>query len=255
MNAAALAVHQVRYEQKSYWRNPASAFFSFAFPILFLVIFATLNASAHLPDLGGISYNQYYVPGIVAFGLMSACYTNLSTTIAIRRDAGILKRLRSTPLPPWAMFAGMVGNSVVVSVILAILVSAVGMLFYGVSAPHGIPALLVALALGAACFCALGVAVSTLIPNADAAPAVVNFVFFPLVFISGTFYPVLKGSVLERIANVFPLVHFTRSVFAPFDPHATGARFASHDLLIVAVWAVAAAIVGVRRFRWEPSRR
>ena len=83
----------------------------------------------------------------------------------------------------------------------------------------------------------------------------VNFVFFPLVFISGTFYPVPKGSVLERIANVFPLVHFTRSVFAPFDPHATGARFASHDLLIVAVWAVAAAIVGVRRFRWEPSRR
>src|SRR5674536_214969 len=136
MNAAALAVHQVRYEQKSYWRNPASAFFSFAFPILFLVIFATLNASAHLPDLGGISYNQYYVPGIVAFGLMSACYTHLSTTIAIR------KRLRSTPLPPWAMFAGMVGNSVVVSVILAILVSAVGMLFYGVSAPHGIPCLL-----------------------------------------------------------------------------------------------------------------
>jgi ABC-2 type transport system permease protein len=255
VNAAALAAHQVRYEQKSYWRNPASAFFSFAFPILFLVIFATLNASTHLPELGGISYNQYYVPGIVAFGLMSACYTNLASTIAVRRDAGILKRLRGTPLPAWAMFAGMVGNSIVVSVILAFLVTAVGMLGYGVSAPRGVPALLLALALGAACFCALGVAVSTLIPNADAAPAVVNFLFFPLVFISGTFYPVPKGSVLERIADVFPLVHFTRSVFLPFDPIATGARFAGSDLAIVAAWAVAAAVVGVRRFRWEPARR
>src|SRR5664279_1547428 len=165
MNAAALAVHQVRYEQKSYWRNPASAFFSFAFPILFLVIFATLNASAHLPDLGGISYNQYYVPGIVAFGLMSACYTNLSTTIAIRPDAGILKRLRSTPLPPWAMFAGMVGNSVVVSVILAILVRALATLLFAVSPPHGIPPPLLALALGAPCFCAPRLPLSTLIPH------------------------------------------------------------------------------------------
>ena len=102
---------QVRYEQKLYWRSPSSAVFTFAFPILLLVIFATLNQRESLRALGGISYNQYYVPGIIAFGVISACYTNLAFGLCFRRDAGVLKRIRGTPLPPWLFMAGSIGSS------------------------------------------------------------------------------------------------------------------------------------------------
>lgn len=258
MNAAGLAVHQVRYEQKSYWRNPAAAFFTFIFPIMFLVIFASLNSGERIDFLGGLKYNQYYTPGIIAFGVISACYTNLAMTLSIRRDEGSLKRLRATPLPAASMFGGLLGNAAIISAILVALVTAIGMLFYGVTFPGHYLALAAALLLGAACFCAIGVAVSSLIPNADAAPAVVNAVLFPLLFISGVFFPVDPSSLLAKIADYFPIRHFVNAVFAAFDPrlpHGLTHGFAGRDLLIVGVWAVGATVFAVRRFRWEPGRR
>lgn len=258
MSAAGLAMHQVRYEQKSYWRNPASAFFTFVFPIMFLVIFASLNSGERISFLGGLKYNQYYAPGIIAFGIISACYTNLAMTLSLRRDAGILKRLRGTPLPAASMFGGLLGNSAIISVILVALVSAIAILFYGVTFPGHYPALAVALLVGAACFCAIGVAVSSLIPNADAAPAVVNAVLFPLLFISGVFFPVRPDSLLSKIADFFPIRHFVNALFTAFDPrlpHGPAHGFAGGDLLVVGLWAVGAAAFAVRRFRWEPGRR
>src|SRR5262249_38755412 len=91
VNATSLSVHQLKYEQKMYWRTPASAVFTFAFPVMFLVIFASLNTNSTIDFLGGLKYNQYYVPGIICFGIISATYTNLAMTITIRRDAGLLK--------------------------------------------------------------------------------------------------------------------------------------------------------------------
>ena len=105
MRSLALVILQIRYEQKLYWRSPSSAMFTFLFPILLLVIFASLNYGATLRALGGISYNQYYVPGIVAFGVISACYSNLAIGLCFRRDSGVLKRIRGTPLPPWIFMA------------------------------------------------------------------------------------------------------------------------------------------------------
>ncbi len=258
MSAAGLALHQVRYEQKSYWRNPAAAFFTFVFPVMFLVIFASLNSGERIDFLGGLKYNQYYTPGIIAFGVISACYTNLAMTLSIRRDEGILKRMRSTPLPAASMFGGLLGNAAIISVILVTLVTAIGMLFYGVTFPGHYLALAAALLLGAACFCAIGVAVSSLIPNADAAPAVVNALLFPLLFVSGVFFPVDPSSLLAKIGDFFPIRHFVNAVFTAFDPrlpHGPTHGFAGRDLLIVGLWAVAAAVFAVRRFRWEPGRR
>ncbi len=162
MRTLALLAHQVRYEQKLYWRSPSSAVFTFAFPILLLVIFATLNQGATIASLGGISYNQYYVPGIVAFSVISACYTNLAISLCFRRDAGTLKRIRGTPLPPAVFMAGAIGSSLVVSLLLVVLTTAVGMLFYGVTFPGRWGALGLTLAVGAFCFCGLGLAMTTL---------------------------------------------------------------------------------------------
>jgi ABC-2 type transport system permease protein len=245
---------QIRYEQKFYWRSPSSAVFTFAFPILLLVIFGTLNQRATVEWLGGISYNQFYVPGIVAFSVISACYTNLAISLCFRRDAGVLKRIRGTPLPPWVFMAGNIGSSLVVSVLLVALTTSVGVLFYDVTFPGRWSAFFLSLVVGAFCFCALGLAMTAAIPAATASPAIVNGVLFPILFISGTFYPVRATSMLGRIASVFPIRHFEQAVFAVFDPRRTGSGIEPGPLLVMLGWGVAALLVAVKRFRWEPRQ-
>ena len=222
VRSLALVMLQIRYEQKLYWRSPSSAMFTFLFPILLLVIFASLNYGATLRALGGISYNQYYVPGIVAFGVISACFSNLAIGLCFRRDSGVLKRIRGTPLPPWVFMAGNIGSSLVVSAILTVLTTAVGVAFYGVSFPGRYGAFVLTLVVGAFCFCSLGLAITALIPVATASPAIVNGLLFPILFISGTFFPVDGGSWLARIASVFPIRHFEEAVFTRLRPARAG---------------------------------
>jgi ABC-2 type transport system permease protein len=249
-----LVIHQLRYEQKSYWRNPISAFFTFAFPLMFLVVFASLNLDAHIDILHGLAYNQYYVPSIAAFGVISACYSYLGVQVAIRRDTGVFKRLRGTPLPASALIGGLVVNALVTAILLLAVTLAAGTVFYDLMWHGHLLALACAAALGAVCFCAIGIAVATLAPNGDAAPAVVNFALFPLTFISGTFFPIKPSSFFAHVAAVFPIRPFTEAMFAPFDPRTTGSGFRGHDLFVLGLWTVGSIAVAVRRFRWEPSR-
>ena len=254
MRILILVARQIRYEQMLYWRSPSSAVFTFAFPILLLVIFATLNVGNTIASLGGISYNQYYVPGIVALGVISACYTNIAIGLCFRRDSGVLKRVRGTPLPPWVFMAGNIGSSLVVSLLLVALTTTVGILFYGVTFPSRWTALGLTLAVGAFCFCALGLAMTVIISTATASPAIVNGMLFPILFISGTFFPVPTTSTLGRIAAVFPVRYFEEAMFAVFDPRVRGSGVEVLPLLVMFVWGLAALIVAVRRFRWEPRR-
>jgi ABC-2 type transport system permease protein len=245
---------QVGWEQRSYWRNPAAAGFSFVFPILIMVIFASTSGNNTISELGNINYTQYYIPSIVAFGIMGVTFTNLAITVTFKREAGTLKRVRGSPLPSWIYLGGLIGNSVVVGILLTILVITFGMIAYSVTFPGNVVALILTLVVGAACFCALGLATTTIIPNADAAPAVVNLVFFPLLFISGTFFPIAKDSALTKIAGVFPVRHFITGTFAAFDPHARSS-LRGGDLLVMAVWGAVGLVVANRRFRWEPSTK
>jgi len=255
MRTLRLLVRQIGYEQRTYWRTPSSAFFTFAFPLVLLFIFATMYRGTPLAALGGISYAQYFVPGIVAFGVISACYTNIAITLCFRRDLGVLKRLRGTPLPPWVFMGGHIGSSLVVSVLLTAITTAVGVVAYDLRVPGHWAALGLSLAAGAFCFCALGLAVTTLIPNAHAAPAVVNGALFPLLFISGTFFPLEPGSALARTAGFFPVGNFQHAVFRAFDPRTTGSAIDASDLTALAVWGLAALVLAARRFRWEPRHR
>ena len=252
MRWLAVFARQVRYEQKLYWRSPSSAVFTFAFPIILLVIFGTLNQRESLRALGGTSYNQYYVPGIIAFGVISACYTNLAIGLCFRRDAGVLKRIRGTPLPPWLFMAASIGSSLVVSLLLVVLTASVGILVYGVTFPGRWAALILTLIIGAFCFCGLGLAMTCVISTATASPAIVNGVLFPILFISGTFYPVQASSLLGRIASVFPVQPFEQAMFAVFDPRVLGSGIEAKPLLLMLGWGIVALVVAVKRFRWEP---
>jgi ABC-2 type transport system permease protein len=151
---------------------------------------------------------------------------------------------------------GRVGNSLVVSVLMVVLVSVIGKLVYGVSIPFDqIPAVLVTLAVGAFSFCCLGFALTAAIPSEDAAPAISNATVLPLYFISGVFIPdseIPKG-VLD-FADIFPIRHFFESFFTAWDPGTTGAGIEWGQLAIVAAWGVVGLMIALRWFRWEPRR-
>ena len=243
-----LLAHQVRYEQVSFWRNPQSAVFTFIFPVVFVVIMGALFGGIGKGSyFGGLSALQYYVPTIAALSVLGSCYGQLAVALAARRQAGILKRIRATPLPAWAYFAGLLAHCVLVSVIDIALIVVVGRL-YGVPFPSHWLAIMLTLVLGAASFCALGVAVASLISNAEAAPAVAQLVLFPLMFISGTYLPI-HSALLNRISGWLPVRPFNEALTGPFAQHA-GADW--RDLAVLAAWGVAGAVVAVRRFRWDP---
>jgi ABC-2 type transport system permease protein len=250
---------QIGYEQLSYWRNPAAAFFTFALPLVFLFIFVSVFGNQKFGNFGGgflrdVRGSQFYVSSILAYGVVAACFSNLSITLCLRRDQGILKRVRGTPIAPWVYLAAAVGSSVVVSFGLSAICLGAGVAIYGVPFPHAFAALVVAIVVGAAAFCALGLAVAALIPNSEAAPPVVNIVMLVLLFISGTYFPVAPTSALGRIAEVFPVQHFILAVRAPVVPQLRQSAWQGGHLLVMALWGVGGLLFAVRRFRWEPRR-
>ena len=257
MTAAATTVaRRVKWEQLMYWRNPAAAGFTFAFPVMFLIIFAAINGNDRVHLQGGtVRFAQYFVPGIVAFGIISACYTNLAITLTFRRQLGILKRTRGTPVAPGLYFAGIIGNVVVISLIIAGLTMALGVVAYGVTFPGRYLGLVVTIALAAFCFSGLGVAITTFVPNEEAAPAIINFLLFPLLFISGTFNPIAASSGLARFADLFPVRHALQQMLAVFNPFGSGTGIVLSHSLVMLAWGIVGVVLSVRRFKWEPVRR
>jgi ABC-2 type transport system permease protein len=244
----ALVWHQVRYEQLSFWRNPQSAFFTFLFPVVIITIFGALFRSVGSSSyFYGASALQYYVPTIAAVSVLGSCYSQLAIVLALRRQNGILKRVRATPLPAWAYFLGLLAHCIMVSAVDVALITGIGRAF-GVPLPTHWAAIAVALVLGAASFCALGVAVASLIRNAEAAPAVVQLVLFPLVFISGTYLPI-HSALLNSIAGALPVRPFNQALLGPFA-HNTGLDW--KNLAVLAAWGAAGALIAIRRFRWDP---
>ncbi len=244
----ALLWHQIRYEQLSFWRNPQSAFFTFVFPVVIITIFGALfRDSGGSTYFYGMSALQYYVPTITAVSVVGSCYSQLAIVLAMRRQDGILKRVRATPLPAWAYFLGLLAHCVVVSTVDVALIVGIGSL-YGMPFPTHWAAIAVALVLGAGSFCALGVAVASLIRNSEAAPAVVQLVLFPLLFISGTYMPI-HSQMLNRIAGALPVRPFNQALLGPFAQHTS---FDWRSLAVLAAWGGAGALIAIRRFRWNP---
>jgi ABC-2 type transport system permease protein len=243
----------VRYVNKAFWRNPASAFFTFAFPLMFLVIFTALLG--HYTVRVGtrtVNTSTYYVASMAAFAVISACYTNIATSVTFQRDAGVLKRINGTPLPSASFLGARILHALLVSVLLVAITAAFGRAFYSATIPTGVTLLrfLVMLVVGAAAFCALGFALTAVIPNADASPAIVNATILPLLFLSGIFIPFGNNtpSWIQWIAKIFPVKHFADGMQAGF----LGTSFNWTDVLIVAVWGLAGLLLAVRYFSWEP---
>jgi ABC-2 type transport system permease protein len=249
-----MALRQARYTNKEFWRNSAAAFFTFAFPLMFLVLFGVLfgGGTIHLSPARSVSVREFYVPAIAAFSVITACYTNIAMTVTVQRDQGTLKRLHGTPLPSWAYMLGRILHSVFIAAILVAICMGFGAIFFGAAIPTStMPAFLLTLVAGAACFTALGLAVASFIPNADSASAIVNGTILPLLFISDVFIPMQNPPAwIATIAKIFPVEHFAVAMQASYFDVSPALR--TGDLLVMAAWGVAGGVLAARYFSWEP---
>ena len=255
MTTLGLALRQVRYQNRSFWRNPTVAFFTFLLPLIFLVILNAIlgNETDALPG-GEAELSNFYVPTMAALSIINACYTSLIMTVAIARDDGLLKRIRGTPLPGWAYLFGRIVHTTLIGLLLVAIVVGFGALFYGVDVPgKTMPAFILTIVVGAAAFSALGLALVSFTPNAEAAPAVANATILPILFISDVFIRLDDPPKwLDTLGNIFPVKHFSEACQAAFNPFETGYAFEWLDLAVVAAWGVAGAILAVRFFSWYP---
>lgn len=247
--------HQIRYQNKIFWRTPIAAFFTLVFPLMFLVLFTAIFGNDEIEGLN-VTTAQFFAPGLAAFAAVSASYTNLAIGTAISRDNGILKRVRGTPLPPWVYIAGRIGSSVYLAGVAVVIMMGVAVAFYGVSIyGRTIPAVILTFLVGVSCFAALGMLVAALAPNGDATPAITNATLLPVAFISDIFIPTDDPPAwMEFLGNFFPLKHFAAPMRDAFDPTLTGSQIDWASLGYMALWGVVAVVLAVRFFKWEPSK-
>jgi ABC-2 type transport system permease protein len=271
MTTARTAVSRVRWEQKEFWRNPAAAAFTFAFPLMFLVIFTALLGGGQIqlpkaPDFE-LDLTTYYVGAMATFGVISACFTNIAIQTSFSRDQGLLKRLRGTPLPAWAYLAARVVHAMAVGATLVVITLVFGLLVYDAPLPTGTPLLefIVTFLVGSLAFAALALALTAVIPNADAAPPIVNATILPLLFLSGIFIPLDKDAPawISTVADIFPVKHFADAMRSSYLGNVTARTplgsfhpftFDWMDVAIIAAWGVVGLILAGRFFSWEPRR-
>lgn len=241
---------QVLYEQRAFWRNRRRAIASFAFPLMFLVIFGgLLNGKQVTIDGHKTAFINFYVPGIIAYAVMVIGFTNMAMSIALLRSEGILKRMRATPMP-WTLYlAGIVLSTVLTIIVAVVLLLAIGVAFYKAQVrAEAVPGLVVTVALGTVCFTALGIAVSRFIPKPDSGMPVLMFIVLPLSFISDVFFPLEGKSALVQIGKVFPLRPLAKGLQPMFE-QAHGAGFVGGDLLTLAIWTAVGAWLMVKTMR------
>ena len=249
-----LAGRQVYYEQLNFWLNPIGAVFTVGFSVVFLVLVGSTAGHQRSSAIDGGLLIGYYVPGFIAYGVMAACFNMLTINLVVRREMGLLKRVRLSPLPTWAMMAAVSASALVISLVQVILVLLIGRFGYSVPFPHNLAALVVVLVIGAASFTALGLGVSTLIPNQEAGAPVTSIVFFVLLFLSGLWFPLSASSGLAKFSSYLPVRHMIVAVYDASIAEKGVSSWPWHDLLVMVIWGVGAVLVAARRWSWAPRQ-
>lgn len=246
-----VALHQLRAELLMFRRSREAAFFIFVFPLLLLL----LLGSFYDGEIEGEPAANYLLVGILGYGAANTAFGGLAIQLVIRREYGILKRVRSTPLPGWLYIACLLGSNLIVFAIQSACVVLLAVVAYDADLPERPLSLVAALLAGAACFMGLGVGAAALVRSAEAVAPAVNVVVLPMAFLSGSFGPT-EGypDFLEVLAELLPLRHLIDAVGAiVLDGEPVWSQ--GTDLAIVAAWGLAGYLVARRRFGWEPRER
>ncbi|WP_448630241.1 ABC transporter permease [Cellulomonas soli] len=257
-----LAAARTAHELRLYFRERDAVVFIFAYPVIMLAIFATVFGQDG-QTVGGqdVSFAQYFLPGMIATGLMLSSFQNLAISISVERDEGSLKRLRGTPMPPAAYFLGKVGQVLVAAVVQIGLLLAVAAVVFDVPMPSTVGAWTTfawVFVLGTAAGAVCGVAYSSLPRSGRSSSAVVIPVVLILQFISGVFFQYDQPpSWMQQVASVFPLKWMAqgmRSVFLPEQAESwevSGSWQHPQTALMLAAWLAVALVVGIKTFRWQ----
>jgi ABC-2 type transport system permease protein len=234
-------------------RSPRTTFFTFVFPLILLVMFDALNDSNVGIAGGKVPFAQFFTPSIAIFAMTTATYTAVIFGVVTAREQGVLKRVRGTPLPMSVYLSSWLASAVLTGVISVVLMLALAVPVFGVHVYPGLlPAAAVTLVLGGAAISAIGLAVSSFLRRVDSAPIVANLTLFPLLFVSGVFYPIQsEPEWLQRIARLFPLSHLVEAFGACFSPYTQGSGFSARDLGVLVAWGVGGTVVAARRYARE----
>jgi ABC-2 type transport system permease protein len=241
-------LHQLRAEQLVFWRSKEAALFIFLFPLLLFV----LLGSVYNGTIYGVPAPQALLAGLIGYGCANTAFAGLAIQLVLRRENGILKRLRATPLPPATYVAALLSSTLIVFALQTIALLVLGRVLYGTPFPHAVGSLVLAVVLGAAVFAALGVATASLIRSGDGSSAVVNFILLPMAFLTGSFGPTRHyPRFLRVIGDVLPLKYFVDLMNAVYlHRHALWTKPGAIGVL--SAWGAAGLAVAVLRFRWEP---
>jgi ABC-2 type transport system permease protein len=241
--------HELRGELLLYVRSRELAFFTFLLPMVFFIL---LGSTYGKDTVDGVRGSNFLEAGMIGYGAISIAFAGLAIVLVIRRESGVLKRLRATPLPAPAYIAALLTAFMAAFAVEVVALIVIGRVLFSVPAPHQIASLVLVLLLGALSFCALGVGVAALIRSAEGASAVVNAVYLPAAFLAGAFFsPHHFPRVLRDIAAVLPLTYFIRLV-RNVMLHGHEIWSQGTNVAVIAAWGIAGMIVALRYFRWEP---
>ncbi len=253
-----LLVAQTRYQIVTFVRIPVAVFFTLGLPLVMLVLFNALfgDNTFETADGGQLSAQQFYTGGLAAFTAVSATFTNLANMVPIRRDEGVLKRWRGTPLPTWIYLAGFILSAVLIAVVGVVLMLTLGVVVYDLEIEAAkMPAAIATFLIGVGAFAALGMALAAVVKSASSASAAANAIILPMAFVSNIFIQVDDAPVwITALGDFFPLKHFAESFQDCFTPFVEAPAFDWLSMAYVALWGVAGLVVAMRFFTWEPSR-
>jgi ABC-2 type transport system permease protein len=257
-----IALSRGGVELKSFFRERQSVVFILAMPAVMLVLLGTIFGGEHTG--AGVSIGDLYVAGLIGGGVMATSYQNLGISVAFERERFTLKRLRGTPMPAAAYFAGKIIQVLVAAIAETGVLAAVGLLFYHLRLPTSLAAWWTfawVFVLGVAACSLLGVAASSFVRSAARnGVAVITLPFVVLQFISGVYVPFyLVPSWLRDIASVFPLEWMCRGMRSVFVPQAVTLEPGhswqhGQTALALSAWIVAGLVLCLTTFRWQNRR-
>lgn len=247
-----LLAHELRNQQRLFWRNRELAFFTFILPLILYVMLGSVQQDEQIEGVGG---SEYLLAGMIGYGAAAIGFGALAMSLVYRREDGTLKRLRATPLPAMTYIGAVLASILISFAITTVILFVLGALLFDVGRPHQVVSVVALIVLGALAFAALGLAGAALVRSDAAAVAVLNGIYLPMTFLSGSYFsPEAFPEFLQRIGDLLPLTYYidvARDVMLEGKPiwEDSGA------LLIVAAWGAAGALVALRRFSWVPLSR
>ncbi|WP_062314442.1 ABC transporter permease [Demequina rhizosphaerae] len=244
-------------ELREFLRSREQMVFIFFFPMMLLVLFGSVFGGQEIAP--GVTFAAYFLPGMVASGILNTGFQSLAMSIAIDRDEDVLKRIHGTPLPPTAFFAAKVAQVLIVSVVQVAALVAIGVVMYDATLPSGSGwwTFTWVFLLGTAASTTLGIAMSSLLRNAKAGSAIITPIVLFLQFTSGVFLVYTQiPTFLQHVAAIFPLKWLAqgmRSVFLPesFESaEVNGSWQHPATAIVLTIWVIVGLVLAVRTFRW-----